>query len=322
MKKRIVSGILVLVLVFACSTAALAASPENGVYAAQLKTEDGTVAVGVYLRGNQSPADGRAVFTYDKALTLKTVEVKLAAAAGIADANALESGRVTLAWALYKPSAEDTLLCVLTLEGKCGAYTGTIGMLGAEEPEKLTLVRTYRDVANSASWYYDAVYQVSGAGLMSGVGNDLFAPAATLSRGMFVAVLYRMAGRPEVSGKNIFRDVPSTAYYTDAVIWAAEHGIVSGYGDGTFGPGRPVQRQEAASMLQRYFVNWKHETSGRRTGLSSFKDSAQIEPWAVSAMQWAVAEGIFRGDEKGFLHPADSATRAEAATIFGRVMSR
>ena len=98
----------------------------------------------------------------------------------------------------------------------------------------------FTDVNNH--WAYSAIKRVYNRGLMLGVSDTRFAPNQALSRAMLVTVLYRLADEPDVTADNPFTDVPAGQWYTNAVIWAAANGIVSGFGDGTFRPRAHRQR--------------------------------------------------------------------------------
>ena len=105
----------------------------------------------------------------------------------------------------------------------------------------------FTDVNNH--WAYSAIKRVYNRGLMLGVSDTRFAPNQALSRAMLVTVLYRLADEPDVTADNPFTDVPAGQWYTNAVIWAAANGIVSGFGDGTFRPNEPATRAQAAVRL-------------------------------------------------------------------------
>ena len=93
----------------------------------------------------------------------------------------------------------------------------------------------FRDVKEGV-WFHDAVAYVYEKGLMSGTASDAFSPDQSTSRGMIVTILHRLSGSPD-AGASDFKDVADGQYYARAVAWAAANGVVSGYGDGRFGPG-------------------------------------------------------------------------------------
>ena len=115
--------------------------------------------------------------------------------------------------------------------------------------------------------------------------------------------------RPGVSGGG-FDDVDSSAWYTEAIRWAAGQGIVGGYGDGTFGPNDPITREQLAVML------WRYVGSPAATGRElDFNDTDEISGFALEAMRWAVENGILNGDGSGELGPKEQATRAQVAQM-------
>ena len=175
----------------------------------------------------------------------------------------------------------------------------------------------FTDVSGS-HWAAKAIDYVYEKGLMTGVSTTEFEPNGTLSRAMLVTVLYRMAGEPETSGENPFSDVTENAWYTKAVLWANGQGIVSGYGDGSFGPDDAITREQLAAIFYRHADLPK--VSG--TELDEFTDAAAISEYAQNAMLWAVQQGIVTGKSDGMIDPMGNATRAEAATIIYRYLEK
>ena len=170
----------------------------------------------------------------------------------------------------------------------------------------------FTDVQES-SWFYDAVAYVYGNGLMNGMTDTAFAPGVTMTRGMLVTILYRMAGSPAVSGAAGFGDVPAGAYYADAAAWAAANGIVTGYDADTFAPDAPITREQLAAILYRCAG-----ASGDNAALDGFTDAASVSGYASGAMAWAVDAGLITGMGDGTLAPQGSATRAQTAVILMR----
>lgn len=161
-------------------------------------------------------------------------------------------------------------------------------------------------------WYHEAIDFVVEAGLMDGTGLKTFAPKSSMTRAMIVTVLYRMESSPEVTALSSFKDVAKDAWYAEAVSWAQDTGVVTGYSDDKFGPEDNVTREQIATIL------WRYENRPESTAdLSEFKDADKISAYAEDAMNWAVAEGILNGDN-GNLKPKDNATRAEFACMIMR----
>ena len=177
----------------------------------------------------------------------------------------------------------------------------------------------FEDVSEG-DWYYSSVQFVYGKGLMRGVSDMQFAPEKKLDRGMFVTVLYRMAGAPETDTASVFSDVPADAYYAKAVQWAYANGIVKGASDTEFQPSREIRRQEIALMAYRYAAYAGCQTD-ERTELT-YRDAGDIPDFALDAVRWAAAEGIMVGDDQERFCPRDAATRAGAAAICMRLYQK
>ena len=165
-------------------------------------------------------------------------------------------------------------------------------------------------------WYYDDVRFVVENGLFNGVSDTLFEPESTMERGMMTTVLHRLAKEPAVSYSPIFSDIPDNQWYTPGTVWCAQMGIVNGIGDGLFAPGQTVARQQIAVMLYNYAVKTGRIAS-ERGDLSAFPDAWAVESWAQDAMSWAVGVGIINGSD-GKLLPGDGAQRAQVAAMLHR----
>ncbi len=174
-------------------------------------------------------------------------------------------------------------------------------------------------------WYYDAVSFVYAKGLMKGTGDgSKFEPNTPTSRAMLVTILYRLEGSPAVGGSNPFPDVKNKQWYTDAVLWAAKEGIVTGYDTGKFGPNDLVTREQMATILYRY-GEYRGEDVSARADLSSYPDQKKVGGWAKAAFCWANAEGFITGanlEGQVLLNPKGKATRAELATVLQRFCTK
>lgn len=173
----------------------------------------------------------------------------------------------------------------------------------------------FTDISPS-DWCYDAVRYVYQKGLMNGTSTTTFTPNNTTTRGMIVAILYRLEGSPD-AGLSNFTDVLPTAYYASAVAWASANGIVNGYSDGTFRPNNPITREQMAAFLYRY-AGYKGRDISARADLNGYLDAAQIAGYAVEPIQWANAQGLINGTSSTTLSPAGNATRAQVAVILTR----
>ena len=166
------------------------------------------------------------------------------------------------------------------------------------------------------AWYVPYVEYAVGEGLMAGISEGTFSPDLTTTRGMIVTILYSLEGKPAITGDAPFADVTADQYYAKAVAWAAANGIVSGYGDGTFGPDDTITREQMAVILHSYAKYKGMDVSvGEDTNILSYNDAEQISDWAIPAFQWACGEGILAGTGNGMLSPKTGATRAQVAAI-------
>ncbi|MGI5936995.1 MAG: phosphodiester glycosidase family protein [Oscillospiraceae bacterium] len=177
----------------------------------------------------------------------------------------------------------------------------------------------FEDVPQNA-WYFEAVSFVAKEGLFNGVSEIEFGPDEKMSRAMFATVLYRLAGSPKVSGQaGAFADVAPGKWYTDAVIWASQNGIVKGYEDGSLRPDDDVTREQMATIMYRYAA-WAGYGTGAAADLP-FSDSGAISSYARTAVEWAVGAKLINGMERqGVLvfAPGESASRAQVAAILQR----
>ena len=174
----------------------------------------------------------------------------------------------------------------------------------------------FSDVTES-DWFYDAVTYAYENGLMDGVGMGLFAPNSETTRAQLVTILHRLAGQPAPSGDSGFSDVETGTWYTDAVAWAAQNGIVNGVSDTQFAPGDDITREQLAVILYRYATYQGYAVS-QRADLSGFVDAGTISTYAQEALSWANATGLITGTTGTTLSPKGSATRAQVATILSR----
>ncbi len=182
-----------------------------------------------------------------------------------------------------------------------------------------TPAKSFSDVAAS-SWYNNAVKYVAENGIMNGVSDTLFAPDQKVSRAMFVQILYNMEDKPAANGAVTFTDVKQSAWYRDAVAWAASNGIVTGVSSTEFAPEKSVTREQFAVMLYRY-ASYKGTLKAASGDLSGYADSAAVSSYAADAMKWAVGNGIITGKSGNKLDPKGGATRAEAAAMIVRYLA-
>jgi hypothetical protein len=165
-------------------------------------------------------------------------------------------------------------------------------------------------------WYHAAIDSAVENGWFGGVSETKFAPNGAMTRAALTAVLWRFAGKPKASSSPQFRDVPSGAWYGEAVSWAVGKGIVTGYADGTFRPGAQVTRQQMVAFLYRYAQSAGSVSAAG--SLSGYADASSVAPYARASMAWAVGAGVMQGTSATTLSPGTEVTRAQAAAILTR----
>lgn len=174
---------------------------------------------------------------------------------------------------------------------------------------------SFDDIAGH--WAKDEIEFVCARGLFAGTSETTFSPNQKMDRSMLVTTLYRLDGQPTVSGEMAFPDVAEGKWYHDAVLWAAQHGIVKGTDAGLFEPTRSITREEMVVILYNY-AEYKGYDVKQRADLKQFADQKQIGSWAAASMQWAVAEELLHGRTETEIAPKGETTRAEVAAILMR----
>ena len=175
----------------------------------------------------------------------------------------------------------------------------------------------FTDVAPYGDWAHQGIDFVLERGLFRGVSDTLFAPEKTMTRAMVVTVLWRCAGSPTADSHE-FADVEPGQWYTEAVSWAREKGIVTGVGEDRFAPMSPVTREQLATILYRYAGA---EEGGTEELSGQFPDESAVSGYARTPMAWAVSQGLINGVQTqgvSYLKPQGSATRAQTAAILSR----
>ena len=189
--------------------------------------------------------------------------------------------------------------------------------------EELKNVKTAADLFEDVTfgkWYYEGVDYMFEHGYMNGVKETVFGLNNAVTRAQMATILYRLSGSPAVDGmENPFKDVPAGTWYTDAVIWAANAGIVNGVAPDAFDPHAALTRQAMVTMLYRF----DGEQAVEEDHLKDFADADKVPAYAQDAMNWAVANGLVRGnaaDDGLHLDNRELSTRAQLATIMHRYL--
>ena len=191
------------------------------------------------------------------------------------------------------------------------------------ELEELKNVKTAADAFTDVTfgkWYYEGIDFMYEYHYMKGVSDTVFGLNSPVTRAQMVTILYRLSGSPSVEGlDNPFKDVPANVWYTDAVIWASHEGIVNGVAPDAFDPTAAITRQAVATMLYRY----DGEHAVEEDHLAGFVDADKVPAYARDAMNWAVANGLIKGNPAEYgvrLDNRELSTRAQMATIVHRYL--
>lgn len=249
----------------------------------------------------------------------------------VSPANAVKGATVTVTVTPEKGYTLETLTVTdkggnaLPLTDKGGGkYTftmpGSAVTVTAAFMDDNAMLNFFVDVPASA-YYYDAVLWAAENGITGGTDAVHFSPDASCTRAQLVTFLWRAAGSPVVNYAMDFSDVSGDDYYAEAVRWAASLGIVGGYGDGSFGSGDTVTREQVAVMLYRFAkAQGKDVSVGEDTNILSYTDALSISDYAFPAMQWACGAGVMQGTD-GSLLPQDACTRAQIVTLLFRALA-
>ena len=167
-------------------------------------------------------------------------------------------------------------------------------------------------------WAKADIEFVAARGLLSGTGNGTFSPDVTMTRGMFVTALGRLAGvKPEAYTARSFTDVKADAYYAPYIEWAAQKNLVKGTGEGLFSPDTPVTREQMAVIMANYAGQMGYSIPAPLAE-EAFTDSSQISPWAVKEVTAMQRAGIIKGKAGNQFDPQAGATRAEVSAVLRR----
>ena len=273
------------------------------------------VAVSLASGASLNAAQQRALGSQAAAATLANASVLVDGAAASCPAGSVRA-------AVAVNAADDLTAWSLADDGSIsavgGAYDAGQQTYAFDVVNGVTAIARFpfTDVV-AGTWYYGAAAYAYNNGLFAGMTPTTFAPNATMTRAMLVSVLWRLAGAPAPKAPNTFVDVPDGAWYTDAVTWAAENGVVSGIGGSRFDPSGFVTREQTAEILYNYAHSKGYDVSAR-ADLTAFPDAGSVSGWAEEALSWANAAGLINGtvrDGRTILDPQGSASRAQVAMI-------
>ena len=304
---------------------------DAGAAALQVKFRSGTVtldaralaALGLHKDVAVSLASGASLnAAQQRALGSQAAAATLANASVLVDGAAASCPAGSVRAAVAVNAADDLTAWSLADDGSISAVSGAYD--AGQQTYAFDVVNGVTAIARfpftdvvAGTWYYGAAAYAYNNGLFAGMTPTTFAPNATMTRAMLVSVLWRLAGAPAPKAPNTFVDVPDGAWYTDAVTWAAENGVVSGIGGSRFDPSGFVTREQTAEILYNYAHSKGYDVSAR-ADLTAFPDAGSVSGWAEEALSWANAAGLINGtvrDGQTILDPQGSASRAQVAMI-------
>jgi hypothetical protein len=220
---------------------------------------------------------------------------------------------------LYSVDGKIRLVSVVVENGIITLKTdGVLGWFLVVENDYKIMVNysnPFFDVEKSDWFYYEAMWMYV-MGIIKGVAQDEFAPNVLITREMFVTMLYRLEGSPEVQGSEVFSDIKTGSWYYDAVNWAAQNGIVLGVGDNVFGLGT-LTGEQMVTMLYRFALYKQMDTSltEQVEPNADTDDISKVSAWALPAFTWAVSKGFVNWRTNVSLNPTAGATRAQSAVV-------
>ncbi len=175
----------------------------------------------------------------------------------------------------------------------------------------------FTDVSKN-DWFYKYVDFVADEKYFVGTSETTFSPEMPMTRAMFVVVLAALEGVKVDNNVAPFADVSAGTWYSGAVKWAADNGVVAGVGGGKFAPDTAISREQMAVMMNAY-VDWHSEKHGEdhreKAQVESFGDADDVSSWAVKGVENCRGWGLIAGAPDGNFYPQNTATRAEVATV-------
>ena len=329
-RKWLVLLLAVVMLVSNLNITAMAAENESPIAlaASSVAGSGNEIQVQILATKAQTVADGKLVVTFDAGkLTYTGAETGAAWGEDQVTLSVNPSdGKVILAFANTEAAAEGVLFTlrfeasgdtVVAIDGS-SYITGVEADL-AQELSTCPSAR-FTDLGGLSEQAHAAIDFMVAKGYIVGVSNTAFAPRGDLDRAMLVTILHRIDGSPAPESNASFTDVPEGKYFTNAVSWAYANGITMGVSEHLFAPERTLTRQELATFLYR-FAKLHGKDMSASADLSNFDDADRIQPYALEAFQWAVANGIIMGTSDTTLEPRATTNRAQLAMMVHRMLS-
>ncbi|WP_099469664.1 InlB B-repeat-containing protein [Konateibacter massiliensis] len=174
----------------------------------------------------------------------------------------------------------------------------------------------FTDIAGH--WAKEDIEFVVSRGLFSGTSEAKFSPNTSMTRGMFVTALGRLANA-DVSGyaKSSFSDVKNDAYYMGYIEWANKNNIVNGVGNGKFAPDQSITHEQMAIIMSNY-AKTIGDTLTKVHVENTFADNAKISTYAKEDVKQMQMAGVIRGKNGNLFDPQGTATRAEVSAVLHR----
>ena len=192
------------------------------------------------------------------------------------------------------------------------------------EEEEEAFEPYFTDVQDEGKYYYDAVYALADADIITGVSETLYGVGQDMTRAQFATILYRVAGSPDTSYDAGYADVVDGQYYTDAINWAAEEEVVTGYTNGKYGVNDELSFEDMCLIIARYAnggdsaLQAAVSDSEAASILSAYADGDSVAAYADNGMAWCVTEGLVTGNTDGTIVPQEDVSRERAATVVAR----
>lgn len=206
-------------------------------------------------------------------------------------------------------------------DGESRRYCSVCNVFETKRIPKLSenLTHDFSDVKPDA-WYKPYVDYAFTYGLLKGTGKGMMEPERTITRAEFAQVLANLAG-VNTSDRNVttaFTDVKSGEWYTPAIKWASENGIVYGITATKFAPDAKITREQMCTMIARYIEKYLHISFENKNAKKVFADDSQISSWAKDSVYKCQMGGLVSGISATKFAPKDNANRASVATIMSR----
>lgn len=175
-------------------------------------------------------------------------------------------------------------------------------------------------------WAKGSINNMGSRMVVTGTGNNQYAPGKSMTRAEFAAIIVRALGLEPGVGASGFSDVADSAWYSGYVKTAADYGVIEGYGNGVFGPNDTITREQAMTMLARAM-----DITGLEAGLTdqevgklleAYSDGSAISSYARYSVAVCLKTGITSGTSAKTLSPGDKITRAEIAVMVERLLQK